>query len=732
MAKATDDAAQSSHSAQLHVNPNIVFPSSASSRNVSHLGGRDADDEAEDIRFDVSTFSSRASQDIGDDSNSGHREQEQATEAPLRAWSAGGPSRARSFAARELSENLCPSDFDPQLPLLELHSVNSKTSSAKIQASNSTAISSPSTWLPLTLRWPFLVTLFSVSLGLGVVTIALSAKSAQTHGLCNDSGSSAFFFAWRFLPTLVAVLYALMITVLTNDVKRTESFAKLSKPNGSSAASSLLLVGGPWWNDPIGALRKKSNNGYRSWTFFWVSMTNVMAILLVSPLSAGLLSLDEVQISRNEQFSRLQPFHDGPLGSPLRLQDTSTDETYFRTISSVVQNLTTSAWLGDSHAVLPFWPTSFDSVPVGASLAGTPQQWKGQTSVFQAGLQCISMKLTGKNTSDSNFILELNSGDGCRVKMNMTRSSLLWPPGGGWWSNTSATNYPTVANSIPPTIILNSTSACGAREMFFIASPLQSPQSNQSVARLCSSNYFVAFNVTTTVESTAISSLVSIDERSFNETKVPLDPSIVDLQNFEDLFLNQSWSAYFQPPNGYNAVRPVFGGPLILLAALLGDTGFSLNTTFEGVGLLDKAQRVKQRFFGEAIQTAFVSTSEQDVQHISAQLTTTQIRLIASYGIGITLGLILLLSAALITFVHYCSRLSRRPLNLIRDPGSAAAVMLMISHNAEIRNRFRGFDKIPEDSMKSLLGETMFRIVDGRLVVEDDGQVKMSNGVYFE
>ena len=735
MAEAT---ARSYHSAQLQVNPNVVFPSSASSRNVSHLGGRDADDEAENIQFDVSIFSSRASQDyqgIGDDSNNVHREQEQEMEAPLPAWSEGGASRARSFAARELSENHCPSDFDPQLPLLELHSVIPKTGSAKVQASNSTATSSRSTWLPLTLRWPFLVTLFSVSLALGVVTIALSSKSAQNNGLCNNSGSSAFFFAWRFLPTLVAVFYALMITVLTNDVKRTESFAKLSRPNGSSAASSLLLVGRPWWNDPIEALRKKSNNGYRSWTFFWVSMTNVMAILLVSPLSAGLLFLDEVQISRNEQFNRLQPFHNGPLWSPLRLQDTSTDETYFRTISSVVQNLTTSAWLGDSHAVLPFWPTSFDSVPVGASLVGTPQQWKGQTSVFQAGLQCISMELTGKNTSDSNIILELSSEDGCRLKLNMTSNSLLWPPGGGWWSNTSATNYPTVANSIPPTIILNSTSECGTREMFFIASPLQSPQSNQSVARLCSSSYFVAFNVTTTVENTAISSLVSIDEKSFNETKVALDPSLVDLQNFEGLFLNQSWSAYFQPPNGYNAVRPVFGGPLILLAALLGDTGFNLNTTFEGVDLLDKAQRVKQRFFGEALQTAFVSSSdssEQDIQHISAQLTTTQIRLIASYSIGITLGLILLLSAALIAFVLYCSRLSRRPLNLVRDPGSAAAVMLMISHNAEIRNRFRGFDKIPEDSMKSLLGETIFRIVDGMLVVEDDGKVKTLNGVYFE
>ena len=698
---------------------------------MSHLGVRTTDDDAENNdRSEVSALSSRASQDIGDVSYNVNRVQEHETDTFLGAWSDEDSSHARRFAARELSENHYPPDFDLQLPLLELHPALSKTSSAKAEGPNPATTPYPPTWLPVTLRWPFLLALFTASLALGIVTIALSSKSAEYNGLCNNKGSSAFFFAWRFLPTLVAVVYALMVTVLTSDVKRTESFAKLSKPKGSTAASSLLLVGGPWWNDPFVALRTKSNNGRRSWTLFWVSMTNVMAILIVSPLSAGLLFLDEVQISRNEQFNRLQPFRNGPFGNPLKFHDTSTDETYFRTTSSVVQNLTTSAWLSDTHAVLPFWPAGYDSVPFGASLAGAPQQWKGQTSVFQARLQCIPMKLTGKNTSDTNSILEMNSEDGCRVEMNMTLQSLKWPPVGGWWSNTTATNFPTVANSGPPSIIPNNTSECGTREMFFIANPLQSPRTNQSMAQLCSSDYYIASNVTTTVDSTVTSSLVRFDEASFNQTKVALDPSLVDLRNFEDLFLSQNWSAYFQPPNGYSAARPVFGGPLILLAELLGDAGCTLNTTIESLGLLDQAQKVKQRFFGEALQAAFVSTGKQNAQQISAQLRTAQTRLIASYGIGITLGLILILSAAMTTFIYYCSRLSRRPLNLIRDPGSAAAATLMISHDAKVRDCFKGFDKIPENSMKTILGEITFRIIDGRLVVEGDGKTKTLNRTY--
>ena len=703
--------------------------------------------------------------------------------ASLGAWSEEDTSRARVFAARNLSENLRPSEFDPQVPLLEMHPATSRSHSVKVQERDSTVTSSllesrsatsesdpveaqvsdltvapsllephsatqrsnsvkaqgpdpmvPSascTWLPLTLCWPFLLVLFIIALTLGMVTILLSSYSAEKAGLCNNSGSAAFLFACRFLPTLVAVIYALMVTVLHNDVKRTDAFANLSTPEGASAASTLPRSGTHWWNDPVEALSKKKNNGRRSWTLFWTSTANIMAILLVSPLSAGVLYLDEVQISQDADFDRLEPFNNGPLRGPLELQNTSTDETYFRTISSVVQNLTTSAWLNDSYAVLPFWPADFDSVPFGASLAGAPQQWRGQTSGFQADLQCTPMVLTSRNNSDSTFI-GLESADGCRVELNITVTALDWPPGGGWWSNTTATNYPTIANSGAPLITLNNTSECGGQEMFFVTNPsLQSPQTNQSLARLCSSYYFMASNVTATVENTATSSLVTIDEEGFNRTKIALDPSLIDLQNFEELFLDPGWSAYFQPPDGFNAVRPIFGGPLILLAATFGNPSSDIDSIVKGIGLLDQARRVKQRFFGEALQAAFVSTGKQNAQQISAQITTTQTRLVADYGVGITLGIILISSAAMVTFAYYCSRIQRRPLNLVRDPGSAAAMMLMLSRDANTRDCFRGFDKIPEDSMKAILGDTLFRVDDGRLFMKDDGKLKTSPSVYL-
>lgn len=110
-----------------------------------------------------------------------------------------------------------------------------------------------------------MMALFVFALALGFLAIVLSIHSNQNNGLCDYSNSTVFYFAWRFFPTMIAVLYALAVTALINDVKRTEASAKLSKPNGASAFSSLFMSSGPWWEDPMKALSKKGNNGRRSW-----------------------------------------------------------------------------------------------------------------------------------------------------------------------------------------------------------------------------------------------------------------------------------------------------------------------------------------------------------------------------------------------------------------------------------------------------------------------------------
>ena len=700
---------------------------STHTQSTSHLTAQSVEDDDEESATGLSTFSflpSRYEQEEVPDVNQ-QREQQPITRR--HTWSEEDTTRARVFAAQELSGDRRPSESESQLPLLDLHSAASEKPPLTAKKSTHVTRLSPYTWLPLTLRWPFMVALFISALALGIVVIALSVYSVRYSGLCDYKESTGFFFAWRFLPTLIAVLYALAITVLINDVKRTEAFAKLSTSNGSSALSSLFMSGGPWWEDPKKALSMKGNNGRRSWTLLWVSIANIMAVLLVSPLSSGLLSLGEVPISHRTDFLRLE------IPSPLTPLNTTTDETYFRTISSIVQNLTTSAWLSDTYAVLPFWPADFDTIPVGASLAGAAQRWKGQTSVFKADLQCTSMELTSKNYNPSSLIdyqsITMTSPDGCKVELNTT--TLSYPSTGGCWSSVGTMNLPIPSGFEPSTTNQSSTAECGDREILFVVNPFHTNQTNGSIAQLCAPKYFVAYNVTTIVSDTPTGSLVNIDEDSFSRAKLDLNSSNIDLHSFEAQFLDSRWATYFKPPGDVSDTGGEYGtslgGPLILLVATVVDPRSDLDPIFHAEGLLDQARRVKQGFFGEALQAVFVSGGKQNVQKIGAQVTASKTRLLVGHSIGVTLGNILLVSAAMVALAFYCSRLGRRPLNLNRDPGSTAAVVSMIPQDAFIRDYFRGFDRLPEDSMKTILGPTMFGMVNGQLVFRSDGRTQAAN-----
>ena len=645
------------------------------------------------------------------------------------AWSEQDANRARVYTAQELSEDRRTFESESQLPLLDLHSAASKKAPSIVEESAHVTLLPPCTWLPLTLRWPFMMALCVSALALGIVTIVLSLYSVQNYGLCDYSDSMGFSFAWKFLPTLIAVIYALGVTVLINDVKRTEAFAKLSNRSGSSALSSLFVSDSHWWEDPKNALSKNGIDGRRSWTLLWVSIANIMAVLLVSPLSSGLLSLSEMQIPRRTDFLRLE------IPSPLTSLNTTTEETYFRTISRVVRDLKTSAWLRDYHAILPFWPADLDSVPFGRSLMPFGQQWQGQTTVFTTDLRCTSMDLTYKNYNPSEGpgyqSIILSSLDGCTLEVNVTLiSGADLPSSGGFWSNVDTINLP-LNLSEALTINQSSTAECGGQEVIFIASPFHANFTNGSIAQLCAPKYFVAHNVTTTVSETRYQSEIAIDDKEFNQTKMELDPSFIDLGSFETQFLDPGWAAYFQPPTNRLEIRPSLGGPLLLLVATLQDPSSDLGPIFNTTRILDQAKIVKHRFFGESLQARLVAAGDENAQKITAQVIATKTRLAVGPWIGVTLGVIFLTSAAMIAFAFYCSRLRRRPLNLIRDPGSTAAMVSIISQDARIGDYFRGFDRLPEDSMKTILGQTMFAMVNGYLILKNDGRLKARASWFF-
>ena len=524
-------------------------------------------------------------------------------------------------------------------------------------------------WLPYSLHWPYLLVLILVSVALAVTTAILTWYSATNKGLGSDTKSNILLFGWRFSPTLVAVLYVLLESTLLNDVRRTEVFARLAHAESLPASCTLLRANDSWWNQPGNALRKKDNGGRRSWTLFWASLANILGMLVISPLSAGLLSTQNVQIINSATFSQTPAFQKTPLNT------SADDSTFVRTIASTTLGLKTSAWLSDEYAILPFWPATLQEAPLGASLATTPQTWNTVTTVFQSQLICDPMWLTEagyipwtQNDPQEGMkwtSIQLTSADGCVYDLAISEGVEVgfFQLGGGWWSRSSGANFPAAQNAEECTldsetcVVVEASQQCDNRELFFVTTAYQN-SSTRATGQVCTTHYFQA-EVEATAEITSSASNVNFDTGLFEKKKHFINTTLVDIKFFEDLFLSWTWNTKFQLSS--QVTRPEIGGPLLPIAALY---NFDLNRMLASTNLVNEAQAVKQRFFGEALQSTFSTLGSRDAPQLNGEISHFEQRIVVNFAIGIVLGVLLLWSAIMFTAVYFKSRSHKRPLHL--------------------------------------------------------------------
>ncbi|KAH6683362.1 hypothetical protein B0J14DRAFT_556608 [Halenospora varia] len=605
-------------------------------------------------------------------------------------------------------------------------------------------------WLPKALRWPFMMFLFLLTLGLGALVLGLTLLSERENGIGADQGTSIFLFGWRFTPTLIAVIYTLLVMAMVNDIKRTEVFARLSKPESASAASTIFYKPRMFWFDTYDSLKKRRNNGHRNWALFWASLINFFGLLIISPFSAALLSPQQVFVARDATFSKLNPY----LSAPLNL--TTDDSIFFRTISSVLENTTTSAWLSNEYAVLPFWPSDSD-IPLGAVLSDRKGQWTADTTVYQAALNCQVMELKGFSnfsynethhftnkttwsvTNMTTFVI--GSDDGCSLGfatyVATYASGTIWASGGGWWSGAPNYSYPLLwspgngtyqgMNSSNP-LMLNATKECGDRSMFFFTTPYKYNQTFQAQGHICETNYYQA-NVPVTMDNGASSSSFDFDKDLYVRTRTAVDTKKWDVSSFETAFLSQNWSSKFQPPdtssNPALPVRPQIGGPLILVGA---QNDFDLIAMINNPNLGAQAQQVKQRFLGEAMQSIFENTGQAQSSIVKGRSAVSERRIVVSLVIGTLLSVMFFWSALMIAMVAWYTRLRSRPLNLARNPTSASAVASMVASEPSTRALFEGLDRSSEEAMLRALDGYHFSLRGGILYAHDFRSMEQKPG----
>jgi hypothetical protein len=559
-------------------------------------------------------------------------------------------------------------------------------------------------------------------------------RSIVCYGLGNDDGTSALFFGWRFSPTLVAVLYVLLTSMLLEDVKRTEPYARLSQKSGAEATYTLLQSPGAWWDALVDSLNKKKNNGRRSWILLGASLTNIAGFLAISPLSSALLVSEDLLVPEQSSFNRIAAFGNAPL------HIAADDATYFRTISNLLQNLTTTAWLTSDYAILPFWPSHMDRIPLGASLSPLQQQWRGEATVFRADLDCAPMVLSGTGLSHNHDaddfdpwpFITLESTDGCVYHLVLESSWQLVPLGGGSWSKVSNFSAPVWDDSPELDMMeLNITKQCRQREIIFVSTAWANVNdlgwlntthfepTLQVLGHVCSPSYYMA-NVTVTASTTNTSTALSFDEALFNQSKVPITPSFIDVGSFQDLFLNPNWTTKLYPPN--YETRPATGGPLVSLAAIY---NFDTLAMIADKNLLANALRVKRRFFGEILQTSFVSIGDQATTPIQGEIVNVRRRIVVNTGIAIALSSLLLISSIML-FLILISSPQKRTLNLFHDPATAMAAASLIANEPNTRSCVDGTDGMSRKELQDLLIGKKFHLDNGTLFVSKSRTNKSS------
>ncbi|KAM0333156.1 hypothetical protein ACHAQA_001816 [Verticillium albo-atrum] len=152
-------------------------------------------------------------------------------------------------------------------------------------------------WKPFSMRWPYLIALILLSIGLALMEEFLYQRSRHQPLLSFVSPSNlpaGKYFAFKFAPTLLSVLYGVLWQFVGIEVKRLEAFYQLSKEGGALAAESInvdYITSLNWWR-PFRAIR------LGHWAVAVSSVATTLAVSLVPTFGAASIVLSPGRAER--------------------------------------------------------------------------------------------------------------------------------------------------------------------------------------------------------------------------------------------------------------------------------------------------------------------------------------------------------------------------------------------------------------------------------------------------
>ncbi|KUI74115.1 hypothetical protein VM1G_09904 [Cytospora mali] len=152
-------------------------------------------------------------------------------------------------------------------------------------------------WKPFSMRWPYLLTLIALSIMLAVLTEVLYQSSAKNPLVSFHTPREikpGVYFAIKFLPTIIAVVFGVLWQITDFEVKRLEAYYQLSKEGGATAEETLnvdYITNFSFWR-PIRAFQ------LRQFAVTVSSIASLLAVSAVPTLSAASIVLSPNRMER--------------------------------------------------------------------------------------------------------------------------------------------------------------------------------------------------------------------------------------------------------------------------------------------------------------------------------------------------------------------------------------------------------------------------------------------------
>ncbi|KAH7402575.1 hypothetical protein BKA66DRAFT_564486 [Pyrenochaeta sp. MPI-SDFR-AT-0127] len=267
-------------------------------------------------------------------------------------------------------------------------------------------------WYPPGLRWWNLALAILICWTFIAILQYYLQKSQSSGGVIfatkiNDLPLNRSFW-YRYLPTIIAVIFSVFITWIDHDAKRYEPYRHMSRSGGALATDSILLHY-PFEFPPFASIIAAKR---RHWLIFCASFASSLTTFAILPLQAGIFSTRPIIRQFPQDFNVSENFIHSSI------QEQALTLSYAQSAYGILKlNETLPAFTTRNYTLKPF--TASGRMP------STEDSWTANSILYSMNLRCEKGQATGPTNDtlvveETKYYASPNGGVPTAVQENVT------------------------------------------------------------------------------------------------------------------------------------------------------------------------------------------------------------------------------------------------------------------------------------------------------------------------